>query len=88
MTYDYFCKECNHQFERQLPMDDRKIPEDEPCPECGAMSVKQMVCAPAIVSDYMDVHTRAKKVGGEAFVERMRAIKKSTGRAPNSVPDF
>ena len=35
MIYSYKCKACEHQFDRHLRMDDRKIPEGEPCPECG-----------------------------------------------------
>ena len=35
MLYEYRCEECNHTFERVLSFDDREIPLNELCPECG-----------------------------------------------------
>ena len=34
-TYNYRCKECNHEFTEIHKMSDRKIPTQSPCPECG-----------------------------------------------------
>lgn len=42
ITYDYQCQACEHSFEKMLPSEDRKIPENEPCPVCGAMEVKRV----------------------------------------------
>lgn len=33
--YNYACKDCEHEFDEMLKMDDRKIPEGKPCPQCG-----------------------------------------------------
>ena len=43
MLYDYKCMACEHVFERSLKMADMKVPESEPCPECGAMEVKKVI---------------------------------------------
>jgi putative FmdB family regulatory protein len=33
-NYSFNCKSCDHSFEQYLKMNDRKIPLDEPCPQC------------------------------------------------------
>lgn len=43
-TYNYSCSECEHVFSEMLRMDDRKIPESQPCPNCGKEgTVKQSI---------------------------------------------
>lgn len=37
--YDYKCNNCDHTFEQRLRMDDRKIPELSPCPNCKQLGV-------------------------------------------------
>lgn len=32
--YEYTCRECQHTFDRFMKIDNRKIPESEPCPNC------------------------------------------------------
>jgi putative FmdB family regulatory protein len=39
-TYEYECRECNHQFESFAWVEDRKKPEKEPCKICGGKSIK------------------------------------------------
>lgn len=36
IRYDYRCTECDHTFEKDMPMADRDVPCTEPCPKCGA----------------------------------------------------
>ena len=49
--YNYQCSFCSHIQDHVLKVDDRKIPEQEPCPHCGTKdSVHQIISAPAIVS--------------------------------------
>lgn len=36
LNYNYTCRECDHSFDEYLSMDDRKLPESKPCPNCGA----------------------------------------------------
>jgi putative FmdB family regulatory protein len=42
--YDYKCQACSHHFTEMKRMDDRKVPESEPCPSCGKVGeVKQII---------------------------------------------
>jgi putative FmdB family regulatory protein len=52
MLYTYRCRKCEEVFERRLRMDDRKVPETEPCPNCGEMEVYQSISAPRIVREH------------------------------------
>jgi putative FmdB family regulatory protein len=49
--YQYQCKSCEYTFEEYYKMDDRKIPEENPCPECGKMEMRQVIGAPKIVHE-------------------------------------
>lgn len=44
-TYDYICEdtECNHAFEKRSSIADRNIPEVQPCPKCGQMTIKKQI---------------------------------------------
>ena len=42
-AYDYFCKGCENQFEQVLPMARREEPTNDPCPECGHLTVIKMI---------------------------------------------
>ena len=41
--YDYDCELCGYEFTEVLRMDDRKIPVEKGCPECGEDSVRQLL---------------------------------------------
>lgn len=47
-NYQYQCKSCEHTFEEQHKMDQRKEPEAAPCPVCEQMNVVLAPAAPAI----------------------------------------
>jgi putative FmdB family regulatory protein len=82
MIYEFQCEECEHNFTRSLPMAKCKEPLNEPCPACNKVAVKR-VFGVTIVSGAMDVHTRAEKVGGEAYKEVMKNVKKAGGKFGN-----
>jgi putative FmdB family regulatory protein len=48
--YEYQCKSCEHIFTKSLSISNRKEPETQPCPECGAYNVLQYIGAPLIHS--------------------------------------
>lgn len=77
-TYNYMCKECNHSFENQSKIDDRKIPEQSPCPECGAeKSVHQKIGAP-MICDPVRVGARKMDTGFKEVLQKIHE------RAPGS----
>lgn len=80
MIYQYKCRACGHVFEQNHPIADNKKPLSEPCPACNTKGTIQRVFSSAIISDYIDVQTRAKRVGGEAFTEVMSRIHKGAGK--------
>ena len=83
MKYDYKCRECEHEWDRYLPMDDRKIPESEPCPSCGAEgSVYQVIGCPGFISDSKSTLTRA----GSGWQDVLKGIKKASGKS-NTIND-
>lgn len=79
MIYQYKCNACGYFFDQNLPMADNRKPLGEPCPACNTKGTVHRVFSNAIISDYMDVQTRARKVGGEAFTEVMSRIHKGAG---------
>jgi len=46
--YEYRCEHCGSAFTDRRTISERKVPEDEPCSECGQVSVKQVVGSPMI----------------------------------------
>jgi putative FmdB family regulatory protein len=44
--YDYQCSACSEHFEKKLHIEDRKGPECEPCPSCGAPKTVLLVLGP------------------------------------------
>ena len=42
-TYEYLCKACDHEFEREQRISD---PPVKTCPKCKAKQVKRLLSAP------------------------------------------
>ena len=72
--YSYRCHECEHEFEDMRRVDDRLIPESEPCPSCSTSGVRVALNASMWVDAYKLGLVKPK---GD-FVERMTGIKKKT----------
>jgi putative FmdB family regulatory protein len=45
-VYEYICKGCDHEFERQQRISDRPIRK---CPACGAMKAKRLISRTSFV---------------------------------------
>jgi len=75
-TYEYQCKSCKHSFQEIYKIDDRKIPVESPCPNCGEMEVQQLISSTGIVDPYI---AGLKKPTSE-FKEKMKSLKRFYGR--------
>lgn len=74
--YDYQCKECDHSFNQFQKIADRKLPEETPCPECGAEnSVEQQILGTPVLSDTMRM---GLKKPPEGFREVLKEIDRKT----------
>ena len=66
-TYEYECRECNHQFESFQWLENRNVPTKEPCPCCGKKKVKQgFFTAPSMTIDSNHRIDRPHNTGGFA----------------------
>ena len=79
--YNYACRDCGHEWDENLRMDDRKIPLEQPCTECGSNNLYQVISAPKIVRD----------VGGgikvdDGFREVISKVK--SGHKINNIKDY
>lgn len=77
-TYSYKCKDCGHEFEKFLKIAEREKPTNNPCLECGLMTVEMQVGAPAYTGENLKVD------GG--FKELMKEMKKNV--YGNNLPDY
>ena len=85
MIYEFRCDSCDHLFPSNLPIDDRNLPLSEPCPECGEKNVKREFDATSLCYDMIDVHTRAKRIAGSDWTDRLKQIHRSAGADPGRV---
>jgi len=45
-VYEYICKACDHEFEREQRISDRPVKK---CPACGAMKAKRLISRTSFV---------------------------------------
>ena len=45
-VYEYLCKACDHEFEREQRISDKPVKK---CPECGAMKAKRLISRTSFV---------------------------------------
>ncbi len=81
-TYSYGCSDCGHEFDATHKIDDRKIPVESDCPECGKKSVKQFISGANVCSS---VRLGITKAPSEVR-ERLNHIKKTNPK--NKMPDY
>ena len=73
-VYDYQCKECEHHFTEQYKIADRKIPTENPCPECGKKEVQQLIGCTNHIQPDADKKLRTETTG--EFREKMNSLKR------------
>ena len=71
--YDYQCQACQHTWEDFFRVAERLEPESKPCPKCGKIQVKQLICNPEIS------HLNYRKVP-EWYKDVERNIKHKLGK--------
>jgi putative FmdB family regulatory protein len=69
--YEYKCRMCELEFTRIHKIDDRKIPEGEPCPECGQGAVGMLISTPMVSYS----HKGSMKTT-DSFNDRLKEIRK------------
>tara|TARA_Y100000310_G_C20436837_1_gene694135 strand:- start:78 stop:371 length:294 start_codon:yes stop_codon:yes gene_type:complete len=72
--YEYEC-ECGHEFDDYLPVNKRKQPTKQPCPECNESKVSQKISRTTMGVDTNI--TPDKKTGGD-WSRLMDKMKHST----------
>lgn len=93
-VYEYVCKACDHEFEREQRISD---PPAKKCPSCGARQAKRLISRTSFLlkgggwySDLYSSHkpARADKAEGEGGAGESKDGKKSTSEAGgSSAPD-
>ena len=76
--YDYLCSKCDHFFERNLPIDNRDSPINEPCSECGELTITRIFASPII-----NLGFRGSSVQSHApteFKEHLQKMKAGLGK--------
>lgn len=80
--YDYGCRECGQYFTDVHKIDDRKIPCENPCPNCGELAVFLKVGAPVLGYNIKPPGLRTS----DNFNDRLKDLKKGKGK-DNTIGD-
>jgi putative FmdB family regulatory protein len=64
-VYEYICKACDHEFEREQRISDNPIKK---CPECGSMKAKRLISRTSFVLKgggwYSDLYSSSRGNAG------------------------
>jgi putative FmdB family regulatory protein len=72
--YDYQCESCSYVREELVTYDDRDLPLEDPCPNCGETgTIKRLLCSPPVVG----YHSRVRMRTSENFNDRLKDIAKN-----------
>ena len=65
-TYDYGCKACGHEFEKEQRISDKPVKK---CPECGKLQAKRLISRTSFVLKgggwYNDLYASSDKPGAD-----------------------
>lgn len=73
--YDYSCRSCDNEFTESHSVDNRKIPLEKPCDQCGG-ELFQRISGTSLVTDHMTLTRRA----GSEWQDVLKGIKKASGK--------
>ncbi len=86
-VYEYICKACDHEFEREQRITDSPVKK---CPQCGAMKAKRLISRTSFVLKgggwYSDLYSSsgAKPGKGEASAESDSKSESGAASKPSS----
>lgn len=70
--YDYGCSSCENRFNKFNKIDNRKLPEDEPCPHCGTNgSVSLLILGAPIPSDSIRLGLKKPDSGFKEVIQKI-----------------
>ena len=85
-VYEYICKACDHEFEREQRISDNPLKK---CPSCGAMKVKRLISRTSFVLKgggwYSDLYSSTR--GDSAKKESGDSAKSESGAEGTSKTD-
>ncbi len=85
-VYEYICKACDHEFEREQRINDNPLKK---CPECGAMKAKRLISRTSFVLKgggwYSDLYSSTR--GDSAKKESGDSAKSESGAEGTSKTD-
>lgn len=86
--YDYSCKDCSESFSDMYKIDDRNIPCEKPCPNCGEMGVYISLNAVPHTDIMNTTLGTGKHRPTDEFREVTRRIKKTYPGARKTLKDY
>jgi putative FmdB family regulatory protein len=84
-VYEYICKACDHEFEREQRISDNPLKK---CPECGAMKAKRLISRTSFVLKgggwYSDLYSSARPDSAKSEGSAETASKSDSSSKPDS----
>jgi putative FmdB family regulatory protein len=86
-VYEYICKSCDHEFEREQRITDNPVKK---CPACGAMKAKRLISRTSFVLKgggwYSDLYSSTRGNGSKSEREGEPGSKPDSGSKSESSP--
>jgi len=80
--YDYACRACGHEFEREQRIHDAPVRK---CPECGKLQAKRLISRTSFVLKgggwFNDLYASGKPAAGEKSADKPAAKSESGDKA-------